>query len=83
MSREHIKIQDKPYKPKFHKAAFYHNTSNSDALNTKAVNESRKIQSVPAYKVNDDEASQSNTLTPHQPLVKTYFYYEHLVKLSL
>lgn len=63
-AQEQIQIQDKPYKPKFHKAAFYHSNSSGNSASSLNLAKTKT-----ADKANDDEINQPNTSTQHQPLV--------------
>lgn len=67
-SSSNASIQDKPYKPKFHKAAFYHNTGNANSTISISESSDPKMLLKKSFKekLKDDEM---HSAPQYQPLV--------------
>lgn len=55
---------DKPYKPKFHKAVFYHNNATNANNNTSSISRGKDCKSnIPINQRHDEEISENSTIS--------------------
>lgn len=63
---------DKPYKPKFHKAVFYHSNANVNN-NSNATTSGKDTKSTTSINRGHDEETSENNPTVSHALVRYYF----------